>query len=176
VYGVRRIVAESYPILLVCTLIGLSGGFMLGASFDLIAKFPEVLAMFVVINATGGNLGCILGARLSSALHLGTLEPKLHGQRVLVDNLTASAIQSLLVFSIVAAVFFSFTRSLVITAAFFVSGILLSVVVMIATVASAFVSYRGGLDPDNVVIPIMTAITDVMGILILLLSMRIMGA
>jgi mgtE-like transporter len=174
-HGVKKIVFESFPVLVACVLVLLSGGFMLESNLKLIEKVPLMLAVFVVINATAGNLGCILGARLSSALHLGTLKPKLRGQQILTDNLMASTFQSLSVFSIVVMVFFSFTHSIPLAAAFFISGVFLSVVVMIITVASAFVSYMGGLDPDNVVIPIMTSTTDVMGILILLLSMRIVG-
>lgn len=173
--GVKRIIIESYPVLIAASLISISGGVMLGSSKNVVASVQQFFAMMLVINATAGNLGSILGARLASALHLGTLEPKLRGQKLLKDNLAASAIQSLSVFSILGIVFYLLSGSTNVAAAFFISGAILSLTVMIMTVASAFVSYKGGLDPDNVVIPIITSVADVVGIMILLLTINIVG-
>jgi len=100
----KRIIAESYPVLLVAMAVSLAGGVLLDSSTDLISRLP-LLAMIPIINGTGGNLGSILGARLSSALHMGTLQPKLRGQSVLNENLSVAALQGVVVFSIITLVF-----------------------------------------------------------------------
>ena len=48
----------------------------------------------------------------------------------------------------------------------------MSAIVVFATVVSAFPSFRRGLDPDNVVIPIVTSVGDVSGIACLITASR----
>lgn len=174
---------ESYPILMAGILIALAAGHMLNSSIAEIAELPLILAMIPPINGMGGNIGSILGARLTSALHLGTLEPRLRGQRVLRGNVTASALMSFAIFSLFGVLFFaiayssgiSVARSFSLALAFFIAGMTLSTALMFVTIASAFVSFKGGLDPDNVVIPIVTAIGDVLGVTCLLIAIKIVG-
>lgn len=183
VYRAKRIILESYPVLTACILIALAAGHMLNSSIADIAKIPLILAMVLLINGIGGNIGSILGARLTSALHVGTLEPKLRGQRVLRGNLVASALISVSIFSLIGLVFFviacssgiEITRSFRLALAFFIAGMALSVSLMFVTIASAFVSFKGGLDPDNVVVPIVTSVGDVLGVTCLLLVIKIVG-
>ncbi len=183
VYGVKRIVLESFPILTACILIALAAGYMLNSSIAEIAELPLILAMIPPINGMGGNIGSILGARLTSALHLGTLEPRLRGQRVLRGNVAASALISFAIFSLFGVLFFVIAylsgipvaRSFSLALAFFIAGMTLSAALTFVTIASAFVSFKGGLDPDNVVIPIVTAIGDVLGITCLILAIRMIA-
>jgi len=182
-YSVKRIVLESFPVLIASMIISLVAGYMLNSSIQKIAELPIILMMIPPINGLGGNIGSILGARLSSALHLGTLEPRLSGQRVLRKNMAASALVSFVIFSLIGAIFFTIAyvsgiplvRSLSLALAFFTAGIVLTVAVIFATIISAFVSFRGGLDPDNVVIPIITSVGDVLGVTCLLVAIIIFG-
>lgn len=180
---IKRIVLESYPILVTCILVALAAGHMLNSSIAEIAELPLILAMIPPINGMGGNIGSILGARLTSALHIGTLEPRLRGQRVLRRNVSASALISFIVFLLFGLLFFTIAyssgipvaRSLSLALAFFIAGMTLSTALMFVTIASALVSFKGGLDPDNVVIPIVTAIGDVLGVTCLLIAIKIVG-
>lgn len=182
-YGVRKIVLQSYPVLIATIFIALAAGHLLSSSAQEIAELPLILAMVLLINGIGGNIGSILGARLASALHVGTLKPKLRGQRVLRGNLVASALTSIAIFSLCSVVFFAvawsagigIARSFSLSLAFFIAGMALSIAVIFITIASAFVSFKGGLDPDNVVIPIVTAVGDVLGVTCLLLLVKIVG-
>lgn len=183
VYRVKRIVLESFPVLTAGVIIALVAGYMLNSSIQKIAELPIILMMIPPINGIGGNIGSILGARLTSALHLGTLEPRLSGQRVLRRNMAASALASFLIFALIGAIFFAIAyvsgitlaRSLSLALAFFIAGIALTAAVMVVTITSAFVSFRGGLDPDNVVIPIVTSLGDVLGVTCLLVAIIIVG-
>lgn len=183
IYRVKRIVLESFPVLTAGMIIALVAGYMLNSSIQKIAELPMILMMIPPINGIGGNIGSILGARLTSALHLGTLEPRLRGQLVLQKNMAASALVSFIIFSLIGAIFFAIAyasgipiaRSFSLALAFFIAGIALTTAVMFVTITSAFVSFRGGFDPDNVVIPIVTSIGDVLGVTCLLVAITIVG-
>ena len=183
VYSLRRIVLESYPLLLACGVISLAAGYLLNVYAEKLVLIPLILMMVPPLNGLGGNVGSILGARLTSALHLGTIESKFARQKILDQNLAASALMGLGAFTFAGAVFFAVAwgfgspliDSVKLSLAFFMAGAMLSAVVVFVTVASAFISFRKGLDPDNIVIPIVTSIGDVSGIMCLIIAIQIMG-
>lgn len=182
IYSARRIVVESYPILLLCIFIGLFAGTTLQESLSRI-EGTLVMMMVPLLNGIGGNLGSILGARLGSALHLGMVEPRLKG-RVLKGNVNASVLTSIGVFSFISVVFFiiaylwgmGFIGAAKHALAFILAGILLTPVIILSTIVLAFISFRKGLDPDNVVIPIVTSIIDVVAaVCLLIIAINIVG-
>ncbi|KUO39639.1 MAG: hypothetical protein AVW06_03425 [Hadesarchaea archaeon DG-33-1] len=183
IYSVRRIVLESYPVLLLCGLIGLLAGYMLKVNIGKIEAVPLILMMVPPINGIGGNIGSILGARLASALHMGMVEPKLRGQKVLGGNIKASVFMSICVFSFIGAVFFviayaqgmALAGSVRLMSVFISAGMMLVPIALLSTVASTFITFMKGLDPDNLVIPIVTSIIDVSGVTCLLIAIKIVG-
>jgi mgtE-like transporter len=59
---------------------------------------------------------------------------------------------------------------------YLVGGILLMPVIIASTVVSAFLSFKKGLDPDNVVIPLVTAVIDVSAtVCLLIVAVNIVG-
>jgi mgtE-like transporter len=182
VYSIRRIVFESYPVLFVCVIIGLFAGAILQKSLDKI-QGTLVVIMVPLLNGIGGNLGCILGARLGSALHLGIVEPRLKG-RVLRKNVNASLLTNIGIFLFISAIFFVIAYmwgmgpegALKHALAFMVAGMLLVPVIISSTILLSFISFRKGLDPDNVVIPVVTSIIDVAAaISLLIVAVNIVG-
>lgn len=182
-YSVRRIVLESYPVLLACAIIGLFAGYMLNAQIEKIKEAPIILLMIPPINGIGGNIGSILGARLASALHMGMAEPKFKRQKVLSGNISASVFISVGIFSFVSLMVFAiaymlgmvFVNSIRFMLTFLIASMMLVPIIVFATVASAFISFAKGSDPDNVVIPIVTSIVDVLGVTCLLIAVKIVG-
>ncbi|KXA95140.1 hypothetical protein AKJ65_02445 [candidate division MSBL1 archaeon SCGC-AAA259E19] len=185
VYSFRKIISDSYRVLLAGVSIGLAAGYLLNVLQDIYAArtVAIILAMVPPINGIGGNIGSILGARLSSALHLGTISPELRGQGVLGVNLTASTLLGLVVYTFTGGLFFAsslftgstFLESLRIFVIFLGAGVILVGVVTFTSLTSAFFSYRRGTDPDNVVIPIVTTVVDVTGVASLLIMVTIIG-
>jgi len=181
VYRFRRIVIESYPVLLTCVIIGIAAGFLLNASLGRLT--PIILAMIPPINGLGGNVGSILGARLTSALHMGTIQPQIRGQKLLRMNIAASSLLSVVIFAFAGSVFFAFAyvsgasllSSIKLAGAFFAASMMLVMTVILTTVAAAFISFTRGIDPDNVVIPIVTSVCDVLGVISLLITIQILG-
>lgn len=142
---------------------------------DLFAR-PWLLALVPVINALGGNLGAVLGSRLTSGLHLGMVEPALR-RGPLTDNVAVIVAASAIVYGTLAlglaltgpvvgfvpVVAFGDALAVVLG-----SGLLLTVGVIGLSVGSAFLAYRRGLDPDDIVIPVVTSLTDLLGVIVLL--------
>jgi mgtE-like transporter len=183
VYSLRRILWESYPVLVLCAALSLSAGLILNSQMDSIKALPIILMMVPPINGINNNVCSILGSRLASALHMGTIEPKFKGQPPLRKNIHASWLMSIGVFAFTSAIFFYISlvsgmgplKSTVIMAAFFLASVAAIAVTMLCTIGLAFLSFAKGLDPDNIVIPIVTSIGDVAGVTCLIIAIKIIG-
>ncbi len=119
---------------------------------------------------------------MTSALHMGTIEPRIRGQQMLGTNITASWIMSLAIFTLTSIIFFGIAHGLGtptldairIAAAFFVAGMMLTAAVIFTAIAAASTSFAMGIDPDNVVNPVITSIVDVLGVICLIFSIQIL--
>ncbi|MEM4724757.1 MAG: magnesium transporter, partial [Candidatus Hadarchaeum sp.] len=171
-YSLKRILWESYPVLILCAVISLSAGLILQSQLESIKTLPLILVMVPPINGINNNVCSILGSRLTSALHIGTIEPKFGKQAVLRRNVQATWLMSLGVFVFTSVIFFvmalvfgiNAVQSVAIMGAFFLASMVAIGVTMFCTVWLAFISFSKGLDPDNVVIPIVTSIGDIIGV------------
>ncbi len=183
VYSLRRILWESYPVLVLCAVLSLSAGLILNSQVESIKALPLILVMVPPINGINNNVCSILGSRLTSGLAMGTIEPKFGGQVALRKNTRASWLMSVGVFVFTAMIFFilalfsgmGLIQSITIMIAFFAASMVAIAVTMFATIWLAFVSFSKGLDPDNIVIPIVTSIGDIMGVTCLIIAMKIVG-
>jgi mgtE-like transporter len=181
VYSLRRILFESYPVLVVCAVISLSAGLILDSQTESIKALPLILMMVLPINGINNNVCSILGSRLTSVLHMGIIEPKFKKQRVLGKNIRATWIMSIGVFWFTSAIFFVLAlmngfgigRSVVLMFAFFLASMVAIAGTMVCTIALAFVSFKKGLDPDNVVIPVVTSVGDILGVTFLLIATKL---
>jgi mgtE-like transporter len=182
-YSMKRILGESYPVLILCAILSLSAGLILHSQLESIKTLPLILVMVPPINGINNNVCSILGSRLTSALHIGTIEPKFGKQAILRKNIQATWIMSLGVFIFTSVIFFALSlisginllKSLTIMIAFFLASMAAIGVTMFCTIWLAFTSFSKGLDPDNVVIPIVTSIGDIAGVTCLIIAMKIIG-
>lgn len=183
VYSLRRILLESYPVLVLCAALSLSAGLILNSQIESIKALPIILMMVPPINGINNNVCSILGSRLTSALHMGTIEPKFGKQRLLRKNTNATWLISFGVFGFTSAIFFTvalisgmgLARSIILMFAFFMASMVAIAVTMFCTIGLAFLSFAKGLDPDNIVIPIVTSIGDIMGVTCLIIAIKIVG-
>ncbi|KXB02261.1 hypothetical protein AKJ44_00900 [candidate division MSBL1 archaeon SCGC-AAA261F17] len=181
VFKFGKIIIESYKVLLGGVAIAIAAGHLLHTYSPRLTA--TVLMMVPLINGLGGNLGSLFGARLSSALHLGTIEPKLKGQETLQINLSALGILGGVIFIFAGGLLFgmnliggaSLLASLKASFAFLIAGLILTVLIALIALTAAFASYTRGIDPDNVVIPIVTSTVDLLGITCLLITVHLLG-
>lgn len=178
-YRARRIVAEEMPVDILSIVIGTFGGILLNTRVESFIAIPVLLSFIPVINGVGGNILSIFGSRLGSALHLGSVRGF---DREMRKSIYVFVVISVLVFTAMALTIY-FTNSyfygealamkiiiLPVLAGFMLIGSLLPVTVLIALAA-----FRLGMDPDNVVVPLITTIADLAGVVFLLLSMVMVG-
>ena len=71
----RIVVRQSWPILLVALLLSTLAGVVIERRLETLSAFPALLILVPAFVSSAGALGGILSSRLSSRLHLGTLEP-----------------------------------------------------------------------------------------------------
>jgi mgtE-like transporter len=166
-----QIVRESLPIILVAGLLSLLAGVSLEGQLDRLGSYPALLALVPPFLASAGALGGILSSRLTSKLHLGLLEPRSLPGRAARDDLLMVFVLGPLVFALgslvadVAALLIDlrspgpFRMVLVALGGGFFATAFASAVAYYGAV----VSYRLGIDPDNVGIPLVTSSIDLIG-------------
>ncbi|MFC7097234.1 magnesium transporter [Halobaculum marinum] len=173
-WTVRAITRAMLPVLLVLTTVELGSGLVLGAFEDRLLAAPSLLVLVPVTIGTAGNLGSVLAARLSTAFHLGTLSFDATDDE-LVGNALATVALSVTLFpviglgawllaSLVGATTLSAGTVLLVALS---SGVTLAVLAVAVTLIATYAAYRLSLDPDDVVIPVVTNVCDVLGVVVL---------
>jgi len=173
-WTVRGILRRMLPVLAVLTAIELGSGLVLDTAEETLLTYPTLLVLVPVTIGVAGNLGSVLAARLSTAFHLGLLSFRAADDR-LAGNALATLALSLTLFPVVGVAAWALQAvtggtALAIETVLLVatlSGLALAVVAVGVTVATTYAAYRTGLDPDEVVVPVVTNVCDVLGILVL---------
>jgi len=141
---------------------GLIAGFLIAYQLNVFEHYRWALALYPALISTRIING-LLSGRLSTALHLGTINPQfskntqsfyklLHGIIVLtlVTSLTVSVISVFFGYLFLGIRLSDFPTLLFVTASTLAIGLLFSLV----TIKVAFVSFKRGLDPDIIVYPV----------------------
>jgi len=172
---VRRIIKESIPMLIICGILGIFAGLILDRRLESIIAIPAILVMIPPFLGASNALGGILSARLSSMLHIGTLNPKLYPPKSVVMNFTVIYLLSVFIFALVGIISGviggkSGVLVLRLLSISLLGGILCSTFLNFASYYIAILSFKFGLDPDNHTIPLITSLTDVVGVLCLIFA------
>lgn len=173
---VRHIVRQSTPVLFICSLLGTFAGGILNDSLTTLLKNQTLLTLVPLFSGESGGLVSILGARLSSGLHSGLIDPVLRPKRHTVENFVAILTLSVVMYPVIGFLAESSTiafgnigvgilESMSIS---FLAGMILILLMLLVVFYISTISYRRGLDPDNIVIPLSTSLTDSISTLILI--------
>lgn len=183
IYRWSMIVRHGLPLLTLCILIEIFAGQILQTNQEKLVLVPLLLIAIPVINSVGGNIGSILGARLASGLHVGTITLSLK-DTTMHKNVITSLFIGLITYSALAILIYyiSYIGSVQMNVSLieFVSiiigtGVLLIIFVSVISVLTAFVSFQKGLDPDDMVAPVVTTVGDTLGIILLFLFVGVVG-
>ena len=180
-----RIYRESLPILAVSLAGGIFAGSVLGSEgmTEGFKRFPGLLLLLPAFLATRGNVYGAMGARISSGLHQGMIDPEFSWNRRLVNAVGASFINGIgisvfigfLSWGILRVLGRESARLVELVGIMLVSGILTSVTLIFGLLALVFASYKYGLDPDNLIGPIVTTLGDVFGVVFLFVAITVVG-
>ncbi|MFB6352758.1 MAG: magnesium transporter [Halobacteriales archaeon] len=178
----RSAYRQALPPLAVSAAGGLVAGLVLGGMRAELRAVPGLLVLVPALLAIRGNVYGSLGARLSSGLHQGLVEPRLSVPDERVRAAIAAAIANGLLASSFAAVAAWVVLGMLarpvapvgtlVTVAL-LAGVLSGSVLVVAVVGVTFLGYRRGLDPDTLVGPVVTTTGDVFGVAFLLLAVRV---
>lgn len=176
---------QALPVIVVSLVAGLFAGTVLGSETMRagIESVPGLLVLLPAFLATRGGVYGSLGARLSSGLHQGLVEPHFDvGDRRLRNAVVASFVNGMVVSVFIAVVAFlvllvmgSRGSLLELVGIMIVAGFLSAVLMLSVLVSVLFVGYRRGLDPDNLIGPVVTTLGDVFGIVFLLVAVYLVG-
>jgi mgtE-like transporter len=167
-----RVFKETLPVVLGATIGELLAGLVLGGMKESLALLPGIIVLIPAVLDLRGCISSALGSRLGSALHLGLVGWDKGMNYELKANIQASLLLSGATSVFVGAVAFLVNQALGIpTTGFiglvtisFVSGTLAALTQVTITIIVSFTSYRRGIDPDNVTIPAMATVGDILGI------------
>ncbi len=179
----KRIVAESLPILLLAGMIDIVAGITFEKRLEAFATLPALLVLVPPFLTKTGALGGILAARLSSKLHLGIIEPTVRPSRAARADFRLIAVYAVPVFTLLAV-----STDLVslllglespgtarMVGISLIGGLLATTACLAITYYGAIAAYRLGLDPDNHGIPLVTSSMDLIGAIALIFALLLMG-
>lgn len=177
-----RAYREALPPLAASAVGGLVAGLVLGGMRVELRAVPGLLVLVPALLATRGNVYGSLGARLSSGLHQGLIEPHVSIGDPRVRSAVAAAVANGLLVSAFAAVAAWVALGLlgrpvapvgILVAVALLAGVLSGAVLVTTVLSVVFVGYRQGRDPDALVGPVVTTTGDVFGLAFLVLAVRI---
>ncbi len=180
----KTILKQSTPILLLCSFLGGSAGGILNSSVETLLTNPSLLTLLPLFSGECGSLISILGARLSSGLHSGLVEPLRIPKGYSIPNFLICFILALIIFPFIGilaegsslifgVVGVGFDKIIEIST---LSGLILVTIMVFIVYYISTISYSHNLDPDNIVIPISTSVTDSISSLVLIsVSLLLLG-
>lgn len=184
--SIRAVAAHAYrealPALAASAVGGLVAGLVLGGMRAELQAVPGLLVLVPALLATRGNVYGSFGARLSSGLHQGLVEPTLSGVDDRVQAAIAAAVANGLLASGFAAVAAWVALGLLgrsaapvgtLVAVALLAAVLSGSVLVVAVLGVVFLGYRQGRDPDTLVGPVVTTTGDLFGLAFLVLAVRI---
>ena len=166
--NLKKIIKHSTPTLFLSSILGTTAGTILNSSFSVILNNPSILALVPLFSGESGDLVSILGARLSSRLHIGSIKASLRPSEEALRNFGIIIILALIIYptigllahfaSVLLGVKSVGIENMVLIST--LAGLILTPFMLMIAFYLSIITYKKGLDPDNVVIPLTTSITD----------------
>ena len=181
--GLRRIVRESVPVLVLAGCISVLAGVTLEKSFSRFEALPALLVLVPAHLSSSGALGGILSGRLSSKLFLGLVDPQTRPNREARRDISLVFLLAVPVFVFnglgahwVAQALGEASPGLgqMVAVSLIAGGL---VVVFVVTVAyyGTVAAYRTGVDPDTYGIPVVSSSVDFVGAFTLIIAIALLG-
>jgi len=181
---IKRILKESIPILILCAIGGIAAGIMLQGMEQELLGIPGLLILLPAILGMRGNISGALGSRLASALHLGLIGPELRWNKPLSNNVWASMLLNVLMSFLLGLIayaayelanFENHANVLELTVISVIAGVLAGLILTALSVSLAILTYAKGFDPDNVLMPSLSTVGDIITVICLLFAVRLVG-
>lgn len=178
-----KVFRETLPVVLGATIGEIVAGLVLGNMQSSLSLLPGLIVLIPAVLDLRGCISSALGSRLGSALHLGLVGWEKGMNQELKENIQASLLLSFATSTFVGIIAFLVNNALGLPTIgliglvmiSFLSGTLAAITQVTFTILVSFSSYRRGIDPDNVTIPAMATIGDILGITYLFIVASLVG-
>ena len=173
----RRIIRENFTVILASTFISSLAGAVILSNLSTVLSLPGILVVIPAFLEDGGALATRFSSKLATRLHLGLLEARIKTSEWILEQLIVNIALSLVAFSLLGVFGAAMSMRAGANAAWalrvfltvLVSGFLLSLLATAAAYVAGVAAFRAGLDPDNVLAPLLTSFADILGISLLTL-------
>jgi mgtE-like transporter len=147
---------------------GLISGTLLSFNEDLLYTVPVMLLILPALNSLIGDISTVLVSRLTTHLYIGTLQPRVQKSERLKEDFLGLLITLLL--SLFALILLGYLVSLisgiqivnplVVILIVCFTIILIFAIMFLLSFVSAIVLFKRGMDPNNLLIPLITSLAD----------------
>ncbi len=180
----RVIVVQSSAVLLVTTLLNTISGLLLQDTLGTLIAIPSVLVLLPAFLSQGGNIGSIFASRFTTKLHLGIIHEEYRGGFETLKEMFGAYTFALLIFPVVGAISIGIsgfigipnilgTKLILIS---LIGGLIVTTVVVLSSFFISIFFMRRSIDPDNVIVPIITSMADIFGVISLVIVLTLFGA
>lgn len=167
-------------------IFGIFAGTMIAYNAALFEKVPWAIVIYPPILSARGVIGGLFCGRLSTALHLGTIQPRLFGNTksfyLLFQAIVVMTMETSFVMSFVAVLFRSVYAGITMDELLSMVGMVVAImalaliVISPLTLAVSFLSFKHGLDPDIILYPIESTVADLLITTIYILMLNLFFA
>jgi mgtE-like transporter len=181
--GLRRIVHESVPVLVVAGCVSAGAGVALETSFHRFAALPALLVLVPAHLSSAGALGGILSGKLSSKLFLGLVDPTARPNREARRDISLAFVLALPVYlangagaHLVARLLGQASPGLAqMVGVSLIGGAFAMAFVVTVAYYGTIAAYRTGVDPDTYGIPVVSSSVDFVGAFTLVWAIALLG-
>jgi mgtE-like transporter len=181
--GLRQIVRESVPVLVVAGCVSAGAGLALSQSQSRFNALPALLVLVPAHLSSAGALGGILSGRLSSKLFLGTVpaarfpnrEARRDGTFVLTLALPVYLLNGVGAHLVGLGLGRASPGLATMALVSLLGGAVAMAFVVVVAYYGTIAAYRTGVDPDTYGIPVVSSSVDLVGALALVLAIVVLG-
>ena len=179
----KRIISQSTPILLMCLLLDIAAGVIIEHKTDALILVPVLIILMPAFLNEGNALSGMLTSRLSSMLHLGTLEVSRFPGRNAFENFFITYALAVVTYGYIGVIAFlasvamggpgdiGFVKVMCIV---LISGMLTTTVLNFLSYYVAVTAVRFDLDPDDHSIPMTSSSMDLISAAVLIGMIAVM--
>ncbi|MCW3982019.1 MAG: magnesium transporter [Candidatus Bathyarchaeota archaeon] len=163
-----------YMLIVVSTIVGFTGS-ALSQMSEITGQWLGILVIYpALLNVTGG-FGAVIGASATTRLALGTMDSSFKSIKQHVNQIAGAWIASVVMYltialvSVINQVSVSLTQILTFVLLILATNLFAGLFMVAIALSVAILSFHGGLNPDNFVIPIESSLADAITTLSLLI-------
>ncbi|MBD3256010.1 MAG: hypothetical protein GF383_13020 [Candidatus Lokiarchaeota archaeon] len=176
-----KIIKESIIVVILSSIFGLFSGSLLSSNQSILYALPIIILVIPSLNSLIGDMSTVLVSRLTSALYLGTIDPKIESSDKLKENflgLLFTTLLSLVVLIVIGYLVAIFTRIKIVNPFFMVFVLIITILsifsmMFVILFISSIIIFKRGKDPNNFLIPFITSLADFITPLFLIIFIKI---